>query len=121
MPPVFGPSILVEDALVILGGQQRHGPGAVRDDEERHLRTDEALLEDEPRAGIAELGARPSWSAPLARRFAVRRNDDALAGGETVRLQRRREAELASLDDVEAPADRLAHAVARRSARRVST
>ena len=55
MPPVFGPSVVVEDALVILRRADRHRARAVAEREERHLGPDEALLDDEARARGAEL------------------------------------------------------------------
>ena len=47
MPPVFGPLVVVEDALVILRGQQRHVLLAVGDDEERHFGAGQQFLEDD--------------------------------------------------------------------------
>ena len=95
MPPVFGPVIVVEDALVILRGQQRHVVLAVGDDEERHFGAGQHFLEDHARAGVAEaLVDHRGVDRGFGRR-SIRRDDDALAGGEAVGLDDERVAELA--------------------------
>ena len=52
--------IVVEHALVILRGAERNRRGAVRQEEERHFRTGEALLDHQPRARRRRTAARPS-------------------------------------------------------------
>ena len=45
MPPVFGPRVAIEDALVVLGRGQRQRAHAVADRQQRDLRADEELLD----------------------------------------------------------------------------
>ena len=46
MPPVFGPSIVVEDALVVLGRGQRKDVVAIGQDHERRFFAVEKFLDD---------------------------------------------------------------------------
>ena len=76
MPPVLGPSPPSMHALEVLGRQHRQDGLAVGDREERHLRTVEVLLDDDPVAA----------GRVSQRLVAVLGHHDALAGGEPVVL-----------------------------------
>ena len=90
MPPVFGPGVVVACALEVLRWLQREHRGAVGDGEQRHLGTVEELLDHDLRVvALGEAGARVR-----DRLCAVGRDDDALAGGESVVLDDVRRAEL---------------------------
>ena len=52
MPPVFGPSVAVEDPLVVLRRRQRHDVLAVAEGQQRELLALEMLLEHH--LGVAE-------------------------------------------------------------------
>ena len=52
MPPVFGPSVAVEDPLVVLGRRQRDDVLAVAERQQRELLALEVLLEHD--LGLAE-------------------------------------------------------------------
>ena len=49
MPPVFGPAIAFEDALVVRAGAIAHGALAVAQRQQRQLLADQALLDDRAR------------------------------------------------------------------------
>ena len=67
MPPVFGPSVAVEDALVVLGRGQRHGALAVAQRQQRQLLALQVLLDHDP------LGVEPALDEQaLQRRRAPR-------------------------------------------------
>ena len=65
MPPVFGPGVAVADALVVLRGRQRPRRVAVAEREQRDLRADEQLLDDERRGPHRRARRRPA-SRPRA-------------------------------------------------------
>ena len=66
MPPVFGPSSCVADALEVLRRRERHRAVgiAVAHREQRELGTGHAFLDDDGAAGVAERGARRGTRAP---------------------------------------------------------
>ena len=87
MPPVLGPVSPSPTRLWSWAGAERHRPLSVADGEQRHLRSDQALLDDHRRAGRAErragqLGARRRRSASARSRG----DEHALAGGQPVGL-----------------------------------
>ena len=96
------PAVVVEDALVILRGADRHGARAVAD----RRRTTLPGRSGTPRSR-ARSPAAPN--SPIAHRRddggfgrrAIVGDDDALAGGEAVGLQHDRQAELADANDAQ--------------------
>ena len=114
MPPVFGPSIVVEDPLVILRGRR----AASRACRRTARRTTPPGRRGIPRSRAARrrrrTAARPSPRESRAPPPRDRRDDDALAGGETVGLDDDGEAELARRDRPRARRRRSSHdAIAR--------
>ena len=110
MPPVFGPCVAVERALVILGRTERHRARAVAQHEERRFAPDEQLLDDDARRRPGRSACRPSSTAPAtSASVEIRGNHDALARREAVRLQHDRKSELAASQH----RDRLSRRVAR--------
>ena len=101
------PLVVVEDALVVLRGPNRKGAGAVAQDEERHLRSDQALLDDQALASVAKTTADHRGGNGLLCRGEVGRNHHALAGGEAVSLQHDRKAERTRAHDGERVGGRL--------------
>ena len=45
MPPVFGPSVAIADALMVAGGQERHDGFAVHEGEDAHFLPRQVLLD----------------------------------------------------------------------------
>ncbi len=80
--------VAVADALEVLGGGERHGPGPVAEDEEGDLGSVEVVLDDDP---VGDLEARVRV---VEGRLPVGGDDDALARGEPVGLDDVRGAEV---------------------------
>ena len=82
---------MIEHALVVLRGRQRDRGFAVAQREEADLAAFEKLLDHDFRAGRAERAVEHHGDGGLGfiKRF---RNDDALAGGQAVRLDHDRRA-----------------------------
>ena len=83
---------------MILRRAERNRLPAVAQHEERHLGTREALLDDDARAGLAELTLLHHGANGGVGLGAVGGNDDALSGREAVGLDHDRQAELAARD-----------------------
>ena len=85
--------VIVEDTLVVLRGCNGQRARSVAQREERHFRADQALLDHEARAGGAELTIVHRGANGLVRLSAIRRDDDAFSGRQTVSFQHYRETE----------------------------
>ena len=95
------PGVAVEDALVILGRRERQTAPAVGDGEEGDLRTRQALLDDDGRAGVPEATGHHRLAHGGFRGSPIRRHRDSLAGRESVGLDDDREPEPISADRIE--------------------
>ena len=85
MPPVLGPVLAVEGALVVLRGGERQRMRAVDQGEEARLLADQEFLDDDFGAGGPER-AREAGIDGGRRRLARLGDDDAFAGGQPVGL-----------------------------------
>ena len=88
------PAIVVEGPLVILRRRQRDGPVAVGDGEERHFGPLQALLDHQRPPGVADLAVHHQRLDGGERVLGLLGDDDALAAGQAVGLQRHRAAQL---------------------------
>ena len=103
-------AIVVEDALVILRGRQRHARRAVGEHEVRRFLADQKLFEHDAVAGRSESTVDHGRAHGRFGRRAIVGDDDALAGGETVGLEHERIAEFTARDRGERIAGRVADA-----------
>ena len=110
MPPVFGPLVAVEDALVVLRRGERHRALAVAQRQQRELLAVEELLDDH--VGRAEDLALEHVDERLARLGLVLGDHHALAGGQPVGLDDHRVAVIAAI-----PSSTVATCATPRSAR----
>ena len=86
MPPVFGPAIAVEDALVVLRGRHRHGASRRRTAPAARAPRPRAPPRP-PRARRRSAPARGTPRAPRAPRASSCGDDHALARGQAVELE----------------------------------
>src|SRR5439155_5062393 len=107
------PTILVEDALVILRRADRNRARAVRNAEERHFRSLQALFDHQTIARGAELPIAHRVDNRALRRGAIVGDDDAFAGRQAVGLEHDRQAEFSAAQRRERGVRRLARAEAR--------
>ena len=105
MPPVFGPAIVFEDALVILCHDQRHGVFAIGKDEKRNLRARETLFKHDSSSRIAKAALLIDGTN---RRFSLGHgvcNDHTLSGGQPIRFDHRGRTKVAASDNRDGFAD----------------
>ncbi len=112
-PAGIRPAVVVEDALVILRGLQRHERRAVGEHEVRRFLARQKFLEDHALAGGAELSGDHHVADHGFRGRAIVRDHDAFARGEAVGLDDQRVAELAPCDLAQRRVGRVADAETR--------
>ena len=89
-------AVAVEHGLVILRDRERRDVPTAHEDEERHLLADEKLLDDDRRAGGAELAALHARREGGVRFLERGAHDGAFAGGEAVGLDDERRTKIAA-------------------------